>query len=275
MKTKAIIKRISVLLLLAVLGYGIYYCWFSFPIISGYSAKNGCSCAFLQGRTKTSIKNEELNSFPLSLGNIEINYSDSTVTGTVLGMAKRKAIYRNGFGCTLVNDLSEDDIRAQKFIVPSLIKASDTVWANDTLQGNLPFNESKLDSAVATTFQTEYNKKSVLTKALLVVFKNKIIAEKYASGYNQNSMLLRWSMAKSVTGALIGILVKQGKLKVEQPAPIAAWRQANDDKKQIRLEDLLQQASGLNFKEDYSSPAMQPICFLTGEIWRAIQSVFQ
>jgi len=253
MKTKAIIKRISVLLLLAVLGYGIYYCWFSFPIISGYSAKNGCSCAFLQGRTKTSIKNEELNSFPLSLGNIEINYSDSTVTGTVLGMAKRKAIYRNGFGCTLVNDLSEDDLRAQKFIVPSLIKASDTVWANDTLQGNLPFNESKLESAVATAFQNEYNKKPVLTKALLVVFKNKIIAEKYASGYNQNSMLLGWSMAKSVTGALIGILVKQGKLKVEQPAPIAAWRQANDDKKQIRLEDLLQQASGLNFKEDYSS----------------------
>jgi len=253
MRTKMIIKRILVLLLLAILGYGIYYCWFSFPIISGYSAKNACSCAFLQGRTKASISKEELSSFPLSLGNIEINYTDSTVTGTVLGMAKRKAIYRNGLGCTLVNDLSEDDVRAQKFIVPYLVKASDTVWANDTLQGNVLFNKSKLDSAVATAFQTEYNKKPVLTKALLVVFKNKIIAEKYASGYNQNSMLLGWSMAKSVTGALMGILVKQGKLQVEQPAPIAAWRQAKDDKKQIRLEDLLQQTSGLSFREDYSS----------------------
>jgi len=240
-------------LLLVILGYGIYYCWFSFPIISGYSAKNACSCAFLQGRTKASINKEELSSFPLSLGNIEINYADSTVTGTVLGMAKRKAIYRNGFGCTLVNDLFENDVRAQKFIVPFLTKTADTAWASDSLQRSLLFNKSKLDSAIAIAFQMEYNKKPVLTKALLVVFKNKIIAEKYASGYDQNSMLLGWSMAKSVTGALIGILVKQGKLQVEQPAPVVAWSQAKDDKKQIRIEDLLQQTSGLNFREDYSS----------------------
>ena len=108
MKFKRITKRIFLLILIIALAYGIYYCWFSFPIISGYSAKNACSCAFIQGRTKESINKEELGSFPLSLGSIEINYKDSSVTGTVLGMAKRKAIYRSGLGCTLVNDLSEN-----------------------------------------------------------------------------------------------------------------------------------------------------------------------
>ena len=252
MNRKKTFKRIFVFLLLAAFSYGIYYCWFSFPIISGYSAKNGCSCAFLQGRSKASINKEELGSFPLSLGDIEINYKDSTVTGTVLGMAKRKAIFRSGLGCTLVNDLPENVVRSQKFMVPFFGKA-DTAWVNDTVSANLLVNKSKLDDAVNAVFQTEYNKKPVLTKALLVVFKNKIISEKYAPGYDQNSMLLGWSMAKSVTGALIGILVKQGQLQIEQPAPIASWRQAKDGRNQIRLEDLLQQTSGLNFKEDYSS----------------------
>ena len=253
MNAKKVFKGIVLGLLLTILGYSIYYCWFSFPIISGYSAKNACSCAFLQGRTKASINKEELSSFPLSLGDIEINYMDSTVTGTVLGMATRKAIYRNGLGCTLVNGFSEDVIHAQKFMIPFLAAAADTAWVRDTVTETLLIIKSKLDSAVSTAFQTEYNKKPVLTKALLIVHKNKIIVEKYAAGYNQNSMLLGWSMAKTVTGALIGILVKQGKLHIEQPAPVASWRQAKDDKKQIRLEDLLQQTSGLKFREDYSS----------------------
>src|SRR6478735_9797730 len=115
MKFKRITKRIFLLILIIALAYGIYYCWFSFPIISGYSAKNACSCAFIQGKTKESINKEELGSFPLSLGSIEVNYKDSSVTATVLGMAKRKAIYRSGLGCTLVNDLSEDAIRSQNF----------------------------------------------------------------------------------------------------------------------------------------------------------------
>jgi len=60
MKSKKIMKRLGLFLLLAAIGYGIYYAWFAFPIISGFSAKNACSCAFLQGRTKENITEEEL-----------------------------------------------------------------------------------------------------------------------------------------------------------------------------------------------------------------------
>jgi len=252
-KTKTRIKQIVFFLLLAALGYGIYYVWFAFPIISGYSAKNACSCAFIQGRTKESINKEELGSMPLSLGSIEINYKDSTVTGAVLGLAKRKAIYRYGLGCTLVNDLSEETIRAQKFSVPFYTKEYDSVWTKATYRDSVSVDTNKLSELVSTAFRQEYNNKPVLTRALLVIYKNKIITEKYAPGYNQNSMFLGWSMAKSVTGALIGILVKNGKLNVDQLAPVKEWRQAKDGRTEILLKNLLQQTSGLNFKEDYSS----------------------
>jgi CubicO group peptidase (beta-lactamase class C family) len=253
MKFKKPFKRILLLVLLAALAYGIYYCWLSFPIISGYSAKNACSCAFVQARTKESINKEELGSFPLSIGSIEINYKDSSVTGTVLGMAKRKAIYRSGLGCTLVNDLSEAAVRSQKFIVPTVGNATDSFWNETATIDSLSFNKVRWDDAISTAFQQQYNNKPVLTKALLIVYKNKVIAEKYAPGYDQNSMFLGWSMAKSVTGSLIGILTKQGKLTPAQPAPVSEWQQEKEGRKQITIENLLQQTSGLKFKEDYSS----------------------
>lgn len=251
MKSKRIFKPVLLIILIAALAYGIYYCWFSFPIISGYGAKNACSCAFIQGRSTQSINEEELGSFPLSLGNIEINYQDSSVTGTVLGMAKRKAIFRKGLGCTLVNDLSEETIRSQKFIVP-VTNTVDSFWSNNLAGNSLLINSAKLNDAVTTTFQKEYEDKPVLTKALLIIQKNKIIAEKYAPGYDQNSMFLGWSMAKSVTGALIGILTKQGKLNPLQPAPVSEWQKARDGREQITVENLLQQTSGIDFEENYS-----------------------
>lgn len=250
------IKRIMFLVLLSVIGYAIHYTWFAFPIISGYSAKNACSCAFIQGRTKEHITKEELGSFPLSVGDIEINYSDSSVTGSVFGAAKRKAIFRSGFGCTLVNEVSEAALRAQVFPSMPATQQSDTAtWpAGDQLITTAAsFNKSTLDSAVAIAFHAEYNSKPALTRALVIVHRGNIIAEKYAPGYNRDSKFLGWSMAKSVTSALIGILVKEGKLRVAAPAPVAEWAAPGDPRNKITLEHLLQQRSGLRFVEDYAS----------------------
>jgi len=256
MKIKNIVKRSLLLLLILAIGYAFYYCWYSFPIISGYSAKNACSCAFIQRRDKESIEAEELASFPVSLGNIDIDVKDSSVTGTVLGLAKRKAIYRNGLGCTLVNELSESTIRAQKFSLPQQVFSDDTIrWPMGDAFANRLLSTAKrtyFDSALSFIFQKSYNGKEVNTKAVLIVQNGAIVAEKYAPGYNKTSKFLGWSMAKSITGALIGILVKDGKLKAGEPAPVTAWRDADDERHSITTEHLLQQTSGLNYLEVYN-----------------------
>ena len=173
---------------------------------------------------KESINKEELGSFPLSLGSIEINYKDSSVTGTVLGMAT-KAIYRSGLGCTLVNDLSENVIRSQNFEIPVVNNVPDSFWSSVTAD-SLLINKTKLNEATSITFQEEFNKKPVLTKALVVVYKNKIIAENMLQA--TTTILCFWvgRWPESVTGALIGILAKQGKLNPVQPAPVSEWQKA-------------------------------------------------
>ena len=255
MKAKKIVKRSLLFLLMVAIGYGLYYCWFSFPIISGYSAKNACSCAFIQGRDKESIEAEELASFPVSLGSIDINVKDSSATGSVLGFAKRKAIYRNGLGCTVVNELSESAIRAQKFLIPPAFSEDTTRWpVGDAFANRLltTANRAYFDSALSCAFRKSFNDREVFTRAVLIVHNGDIVAEKYAPGYNKTSKFLGWSMAKSITGALIGVLVKEGKLNIDQPAPVAAWQDLTDKRHSITTEHLLQQTSGLNFLEVYN-----------------------
>jgi CubicO group peptidase (beta-lactamase class C family) len=256
MSRKKLLKRMLLTVLIIAIAFGVYYAWNSLPIISGYSAKNACSCVFLQGRTKEQIKAEELGSFPLSLGSIDIDLTDSSVTGSVLGLAKRKAIFRNGLGCTLVNGYSENELRAQRFTIPLLPASDDTSrWLlpmmNDTNKTN-GYDQARLDSAVAYLFNHEFNKSTVHTRAALVVYRGEIVAERYADGFDRHTPFLGWSMAKSITSALTGILVKQGKLQLHAAAPVPQWRE-DVEKQKILLEHLLQQTSGLEFVENYKT----------------------
>ena len=74
-----------------------------------------------------------------------------------------------------------------------------------------------------------------------MVYNGQLIAEKYAAGFNEQSRLTGWSMTKSITGALTGILVREGKLNVDAPAPVKEWADAKDPRNKILLKDLLQQ----------------------------------
>jgi CubicO group peptidase (beta-lactamase class C family) len=84
------------------------------------------------------------------------------------------------------------------------------------------------------------------------LYDGQLVAEKYAPGFDRHTRLLSWSMAKTVTSALVGILVRQGKLIVDEPAPVPQWKGVKDGREKITLKHLLQQTSGLAFDEDYS-----------------------
>jgi CubicO group peptidase (beta-lactamase class C family) len=256
MKPKKIIVRSLGILLIAAVGLLIFYGWVSFPFMAGYGTKVMCSAVFDGGRKEQQVRDQDLSAYMMRMADFHINYVDSSVTGSIFGFGKRKAIYRNGLGATLVSELSEKNIRSQRFNLPAKpIANTDTIpWPmGDKLCDTFPaaIDRLKLQSAMKKVFMEEDTILPVHTRAVIVVYDGQLIAEHYADGFSAKTKLAGWSMTKTVTGALIGILVRQGKLLVGTPAPVPEWRTAGDPRHAITIENLLQQRSGLEFDEIY------------------------
>jgi CubicO group peptidase (beta-lactamase class C family) len=89
------------------------------------------------------------------------------------------------------------------------------------------------------------------THALVIIQGGKLILERYADGYGPDAANPSWSMAKSITQALAGVLVLDGKLDIHAPASVAEWSAAGDPRGALTLDLLLRMSSGLAFVEDY------------------------
>ena len=257
MKVKKIIVRSLLILLIAAIGCLIYYAWISFPIMAGYGSKVLCSAVFVAGRNEQQVHDEDLSAYMMKLGDFKINYADSSVTGSIFGFAKREAIYRNGLGVTLVSELSEQNIRLQQVNLTRKpqVNTDSLAWPlGDKLSDSFPaaVDSTKLQSAIQNIFVEEDTIWPVRTRAVIILYNGQLVAERYADGFTAKTKLSGWSMTKTVTGALIGILVKQGKLDIDSPAPVPEWRNAKDPRHSITVTNLLQQRSGLDFEENYS-----------------------
>ncbi|HEX7847305.1 MAG TPA: serine hydrolase, partial [Chitinophagaceae bacterium] len=151
------------------------------------------------------------------------------------------------------------EIRRQQFVIPPKPAINDDTipwpYGNKTID-SIPSNidSNKLQMAVTRVLnEVRTDNTPAYTRAVLVVYDGKIIAEKYAPGFDKNTVMLGWSMSKSLTAAMIGILVKQGKLSVNDPAPVPEWKDTK--KSSITLKDLLQQTTGIRFSEIYTRPS--------------------
>ena len=87
------------------------------------------------------------------------------------------------------------------------------------------------------------------TRAVLVLHNGRIVAERYGPGYHENTRFVSWSMAKTVTGVLIGLLVADGRLRLDESAPVPAWQRSGDPRGEVTLRQLLQMRSGLRHTE--------------------------
>lgn len=246
---------------------GIFYFGFtSYPkldLISGFSAKSIASGHFIAKRSQEMIEKGDNDIDMIDLAKNKIAAVGKFAAASVYGLKERKAIYREGLGATLIND--NFDV-SKPYEVPKRTKGNN----------NLPFpygnaepkdsffntvNYARLNVAVANAFDKagEIKKR---TRSVLVIYKDKIIAEKYDAGFDKNSKILGWSMTKSITSALFGILQKQGKYDIYKPAPIVEWQK--DERKIITTNDLLHMNSGLEWKEKYDQ-----ICDATKMLFEA------
>ena len=87
------------------------------------------------------------------------------------------------------------------------------------------------------------------TRALLVMSGGRIVAERYGEGYDARTRLVGWSMSKTITGVMIGMLVSDGRLRLDESAPVPAWQRPGDPRGAITLRQLLQMRSGLRHSE--------------------------
>jgi CubicO group peptidase (beta-lactamase class C family) len=117
---------------------------------------------------------------------------------------------------------------------------------------------TKLDAAVKAAFRPAEG----LTAAFVVTWKGRLIAERYGDGLTAQTPLEGWSMGKSVTATLFGVLVKDGVYALDQPAPIPEWQTPGDPRAKIRIADILHMSSGLRIKApqdpDYDPSSTYP-----------------
>ncbi len=92
------------------------------------------------------------------------------------------------------------------------------------------------------------------TRAVVVMADGEIAAERYGPGYDKDTRFISWSMAKTVTAVLIGMLVADGKLSLDAPAPVPLWQRPGDPRAEITLRHLLQMRSGLRHTEAGDPP---------------------
>jgi len=263
-----LIKRILIVLLLGVIGAAAY----NYPkltIISGYASKNMASSVFIADRAVSSITENDNNVPLIKLADVEMEQNKASAS--VFGLMERQTICRDGLGCVLVNDDNKlaPTPKPDRNTNPDL---SIFPFGNDSI-ASLTFDNvdyELLEKAIDRAFANPEVQK---TRTVLVAYKNQLLTERYAEGFDAETPILGWSMAKSVLATLYGILEHQGKVNMDyHPFKELDLDDAKgkDPREAITLDDLLRMSSGLAWEEDYTAISdVTKMLFLDSDMTKA------
>ena len=215
-------------------------------VATGFVAHILCSQTFVSGLDPDRVFAETTAAMP-GTGLItwamdyRIDRIRKDVTVTLLGGGESRAIFREGLGCYVSHDDASVDAS-----LPSAASNPQPALLSEIAGPALvaPANQElglALDRAFAEPEQPPFRH----TKAVVVLRAGRVVAERYAPGYGIDTPILGYSATKSVTSALIGILVRQGRLAVHAPAPVAAWQNPAEARHAITVDHLLRHTAGL------------------------------
>ena len=182
------------------------------------------------------------------VGKPVIDRANKAVHITLPNGKTRTAKYLGSQGC-LTLPAGQNAPNFTPVVVKSKLPDPDTqVWPMGDKLPNAPLpkeiDAAKLKQAIDAAFEAG------MTSAFVVTWKGRLIGERYGDGITLRTPLESWSMGKSNTAAIFGVLVQQGVYTLEQPAPIPEWQGPGDPRAKIRIADLLHLSGGLRIKSD-------------------------
>src|SRR5258706_1111418 len=184
------------------------------------------------------------------LGKPVVDRAAKTVSVAVPGGAVRIAKYVGDQGCvTFPVGTTQLGFTPQP-IKSTLPDPATQAWpTGDKVPDGFPpeLDVRKVNQALDAAFGTPAG----MTAAVVVTWRGRIVAERYAQGITARTPLESWSMGKSVTAALMGVLIQQGAYDLWQPAPVPEWQSPGDARAKIRIADLIRMSSGLRIRAPY------------------------
>ncbi len=196
------------------------------------------------------------------LGKPVIDRAGKAVHVSLPNGGKRTAKYLGSQGCVTLPSGKEALNFTPQTVKSKLPNAASQAWPMGDKLPDTPLpkeiDAEKLQQAVAAACDPA----EAMTAAFVVTWKGRLIAERYGQGITAQTPLESWSMGKSLTATLLGILIKQGVYTLEQPAPVPEWQTPNDARAKIRIADILNMSSGLRIRApqdpDYTADGRYP-----------------
>lgn len=225
-------------------------------IATGYISHVVCSYVFVSGLDPVRVGEEYIRANPVFRGfnwalRYDVDLARRQVTARTPGRSVSRAVYHDAVGCLNVSGTASLDAPTRAEIeadgpVPAImpdIAGTSVVVPTDP----------RLVAALDRAFAEPDGEVLRRTHAIVVVRDGRVVAERYAQGFGIDTPVHGWSATKSVNNALLGILVRQGRLRMDEPAPVTAWQAPTDPRHPITPDQLLRMQSGLRLGDSMAT----------------------
>lgn len=235
-------KSILTVVVLALVGATTWYGVTAGPAGAGLMAKQVCSLTHVSGFTPQramEVYVRPLLGPAMAFMSLRADPVRRQVSVSTLGFHTSTAVYQPGYGCVLLHRKTVADI---DLMLPLRARKAAKPWEPDRDHRRRHFDVTALRSAAGTALAVPG------TQAVLVVHQGRIMIERYGEGVDGNTPLPGWSMAKTVTAVIAGMLARREFLATDEVALFRPWE--DDDRVHISLDQLLRMTSGINILEN-------------------------
>ncbi|MDH4066221.1 MAG: beta-lactamase family protein, partial [Acidobacteriota bacterium] len=214
-------------------------------------AKILCSAVFVSGREVEEARRnsayflmaEPDRTSPIA---VDVDRQAQRVRVTVQGVTRTAAFYGDQ-GC-VIHPEDHDGVHFTPVPVrTTLPDAASQRWPMGDAPSGEPWPAGVDRAGVQAAVDVAFSDPEALTAAMVVLYKGQIVGERYMPGITKDTQLESWSMGKSLTATLVGLVVKDGAFGLDDPAPVPDWRRPGDPRGAIRVRDVMHMSSGLSF----------------------------